>query len=152
MDSRFSHNLRTREFFISFIDKLTTEQLNEIPQGFSNNIIWNICHSMTSQQGLVYGLSLVDQQIPKELALRFRNGTKPEGFIQEKEINEFKEMLVPLIKKTSDDYDQGVFKEFKPYTTSTGYTMNDIEDAIQMNNIHEGLHLGYAMAILKAIH
>ena len=41
----------------------------------------------------------------------------------------------------------GVFSNFTPYTTSYGYTLTCIEDAIHFNNTHEGMHLGVVIAL-----
>jgi len=41
---------KTRIFLLDLIKDLTTEQLNEIPKGFNNNIIWNLGHLIASQQ------------------------------------------------------------------------------------------------------
>ena len=57
MDQRFEHLITTRKHFVSLIENFSTEQLNKIPEGFSNNIIWNIVHCMVTQQGLIYGLA-----------------------------------------------------------------------------------------------
>jgi len=39
------------------IEDFSLEELNKIPEGFNNNIIWNIAHVIATQQALVYGLS-----------------------------------------------------------------------------------------------
>ncbi len=39
----------TRKHLLSFINDLSTEELNEIPQGFNNNIIWNLAHLTATQ-------------------------------------------------------------------------------------------------------
>ena len=44
MEKQFETIRKTRAFLRSLVDNLTTEQLNEIPEGFSNNIVWNFGH------------------------------------------------------------------------------------------------------------
>jgi len=151
MDSIFEHLLTTRNHFISLIENLSTEELNKIPNGFSNNIIWNIAHCITTQQGLNYGLAGLEQLIPKELALQYKNGTVPERDLSKDEIDNFKMLLLSTIEQTSADYEAGKFSNFKAYTTSTGYVLRNIDEAINLVNIHEGIHLGYALALRKAI-
>ncbi|MGJ8683247.1 MAG: DinB family protein [Nonlabens sp.] len=151
MDIRFEHNLRTRQYFFDFLDQLSAEELNKISEGFSNNILWNTIHVMVSQQALLYALSGLDQGVPKELSLLYRNGTTPEEFVDAAKIQVYKEMLLPLLHKTIEDYNAGLFVNFKEYTTSTGYVLRDIDEAINLNNIHEGIHLGYCLALKKAL-
>jgi len=42
---------------LEYFDNYTLEQLNKIPEGFSNNLIWNIGHIIVTQQVLIYKLS-----------------------------------------------------------------------------------------------
>lgn len=151
MDIRFEHNLRTRQYYYDFLDKMSVEELNKIPEGFSNNIIWNTVHILVSQQALLYGLSSLEQVVSKELSLLYRNGTIPEKWVDKEQIASLKEMLFPIIEKTQLDYKAGIFKTYKEYTTSTGYILRNIDEAIHLNNIHEGIHLGYCMALKKAL-
>ena len=56
------------------------------------------------------------------------------------------------LKKTESDYTNGTFKNYNTYTVSTtGNTLNNIDEALQFVAIHEGLHYGYVLALLKAI-
>ena len=59
------------------------------------------------------------------------------------------ELSNELILKTEQFYFEGKFENYTPYTTSYGISLNNIEEAISFNNIHEGLHLGYMMALSK---
>ncbi|WP_407635809.1 DinB family protein [Solitalea canadensis] len=34
--------------------KYTIDQLNKVPAGFNNNLIWNIGHEIVAQQALIY--------------------------------------------------------------------------------------------------
>ncbi|KQC32122.1 hypothetical protein AAU57_01395 [Nonlabens sp. YIK11] len=151
MDSRFEHLLITRKHFITLIDNLTTEELNKVPKGFSNNIIWNVVHCMVTQQGLMYGLSGLEQLMSKDVILQYKHGTRPEKDLTENEITSFKNQLVPMLETTVKDYENGAFSNFKKYTTSKGYSLSSIEDSINLVNIHEGIHLGYALAIRKTL-
>ena len=143
---------KNRQLLHNLMERLTPEQLNKIPDGYNNNILWNIGHSIATQQLLVYGLSGEDIQIPKHIIDLYKKGTKPEKPASLEEIEEIKQLLFSTINQLEKDYSEGVFKTFKTYTLSTsGGTLHKVEDAIAFNNFHEGLHLGYAMALVKAI-
>lgn len=45
---------KTRYSLLEQINDLDEQQLNQIPDGFSNNITWNLGHMVSSQQGLCY--------------------------------------------------------------------------------------------------
>jgi hypothetical protein len=47
--------LKTAICFQYFLETIGIEHLNKIPDGFNNNIFWNIKHTAVTQQALVYG-------------------------------------------------------------------------------------------------
>ena len=127
------------------------EQLNTIPKGFNNNLIWNLGHVIATQQLLTYGLSGLAPVVEADLIAAFRKGTRPEGVVSQSDYDRFKELCFSMIDKTSADYSAGIFTEFKTYVSSYNVTLNSVEDAIMFNNVHEGLHLGTMMALKKLI-
>ncbi|KAB1067350.1 hypothetical protein F6U93_11235 [Tamlana haliotis] len=61
-------------------------------------------------------------------------------------------MLFSVFEKTESDYNCGRFKDFNDYTvTTTGNTLHNINEALQFSAIHEGVHYGYILALLKVI-
>jgi hypothetical protein len=146
------NNLKeTRKNFLSLINSLTSEQLNYIPKEMNNNIIWNFGHSLITQQLLCYNLSGNKMYTDKELVHKYRIGTKPEEPVSTEEIELLKKIALELVLKFEADLKTDMFTEYTEYTTSYNVTLSNIEDAIKFNNIHEGLHLGYAMAIKKMV-
>ena len=78
----------------------------------------------------------------------YKKGTYPDGHIPTaEEIQELRSLLISTQKQLQADYECGVFSNFTPYTTSYGYTLTCIEDAIHFNNTHEGMHLGVVIAL-----
>ena len=151
MDWVFELALKNRAILKSFLENYSLEDLNKIPEGFGNNIIWNIAHTVVSQQILVYGLSSVRPLVPESMIERFRKGTKPEENLTQVEVNGIKELLFTTIEKTREDYKDGVFKTFKKYTTSINITLTNVDEAIMYNTYHEGIHLGYILALKKSL-
>ena len=143
MDWAFDISIKNRTILKLFIENYSLEDLNKIPEGFSNNIIWNIAHTIISQQILVYGLSSVAPMVSDNLIERFRKGTKPDKDLSLAEVDEIKDLLFSTIEKAKKDYDNGVFKAFQKYTTSTNSTLTNVDEAIMFNSYHEGIHLGY---------
>ena len=81
------------------MNSYTLEQLNKIPDGFSNNLIWNIGHIIVSQQGLVYRHSGMPSYIEESLVETYKNGSKPTGSTTAEEVNQLKDLLISLIEK-----------------------------------------------------
>lgn len=140
-----------RNHFINLIEGLTIEQLNKIPEGFNNNILWNFGHIIVAQQLLCYKMAGKPLKIDEALVAKYSKGTKPDAFIDEKELTYLKQQAVTLIEVLPADIEKGVFDNYSSYTTSFGVTLTSIDDAVKFLTIHEGLHLGYAMALKRIV-
>jgi len=151
MTQTFAITHKSREILLQFLDNYSPEQLNKVPDGFNNNLIWNIIHVIVVQQMLVYNLSGLPMMIPNEWVDKYKRGTKPEADVTAEEIAAVKKMLFETIATTEKDYADGIFKEYRSFTTMTGFQINTVEDAINFNNYHEGVHTGVMMAIRKLL-
>ena len=141
-----------RAFSQNVLETSSLEDLNKIPPGFSNNIIWNIGHIVATQQVLVYKLSGLDTMVSDALIQKYRKGTKPESFVSQEDVDEIKGLLFKTIEQTHKDYLNGAFENFQEYTVSTtGNTLRKVDDALQFALFHEGLHIGYIMALLRVV-
>jgi len=56
-----------------------------------------------------------------------------------------------LPDKLLEDYNNALFKEFRPYKTSTGVELNSFGDAITFNHFHEGTHTGIILGLIKRL-
>jgi hypothetical protein len=142
---------QTRQNYLSILETLTTEQLLTIPAGFKNNILWNLGHTIVVQNLLTYGRA--DLAIPLEVELieKYRKGSHPTKHAADSEVEAIKALLTSSVNQLESDLAAGIFKSFNTYPTSYGLTLNSIEDAINFNNAHEALHLGYVMAMRKLV-
>lgn len=140
-----------RGILLKLANHFSLEQLNKVPDGFQNNLIWNIAHVMVTQQLLVYNLSGLPMMISDEMAAKYRKGTKVEGDVTQEEVDTIIGLMLSTIEKTREDYKNGLFKEYKAYTTSTNTTIGNVEEAMLFNNFHEGTHLGYVLALKKTL-
>jgi hypothetical protein len=71
-----------------FLKGYSLAQLNSIPQGHNNNLIWNIAHIIVVQQMLVYKLSGLPMKISDTLVEKYKKGTKPEQDATQAEVDE----------------------------------------------------------------
>ena len=56
------------------INELSLEQLNKVPEGFNNNIIWNMGHLLASQESIMYKRSGLATNIEPIFINAYRNG------------------------------------------------------------------------------
>ena len=151
MEATFKIWETNRKLYSQLLEKYTLEQLNKIPEGFSNNLVWNLGHIIVAQQGLVYRLSGIPTYVSDEMTNTYKNGSKPTGMTTQAEVDELKKLLFLLVDKTKEDYSNGKFTTYTEYTTGTGFHLTSTKEAIEFNNYHEGLHLGFMMNIRKFI-
>ena len=151
MQQTFEITRTSRKILSQFLEKYTLEELNAIPEGFSNNLIWNIAHIIVVQQMLVYKLSGLPMKISDEMVEKYKKGSKPEHQVLQAEVDEIKSQLLEIIDQTEIDFNNKIFKNFTEYPTSTGFVIKSAEDAMAFNYFHEGLHIGIMMSIRKFI-
>lgn len=152
MDFTFQVLKNTRAIFTKIIDTNSLEDLNKIPKGFNNNIIWNMGHIVVIPQFLAYKFSGLKPLVSDALINKYKKDTKPERDLNQEEVNEIRDLLVSTFEKTQEDYIQGVFENYDAYMVSTtGNTLNNIDEALQFILTHEGIHYGYILALLKAV-
>ena len=151
MNWAFDITVKNRKLLNHFLENFSLEELNKVPDGFNNNIIWNFAHNIVTQQLLCYKLAGKEMNINDEIVNQFRKGTKPERIFTKDEIEMIKTSALELVSKTENDLKTEDFSGYKPYTTSYNVTLNSIEEAVKFNNTHEGLHYGYAMAMKKLV-
>lgn len=143
--------LKSRKYVYGLLEHLALEQLNKVPEGFNNNIIWNVAHTIVTQQLLVYRLSGLPCMVPEDMITRYRKGTKAENDVTQAEVDAIKNLMFSTIEKTSEDYDKKLFQTYNEYTVTTKNTLTNVDDAIDFNNFHEGIHLGYVLALQRVI-
>ena len=141
----------SREIYLQYFDKYTIDQLNKIPDGFSNNLIWNIGHVIVAQQALVYKSSGLADYLPNEMAELYKPGTKPTGQASETEVNELKGLLISLVEQTETDLANGKLTTYNERMTSMGFHLGSLQDALEFNNYHEAMHLGCMLSIRKLV-
>lgn len=151
MHKTFDVTRTSRKVLSQFIENFSLEQLNAIPEGFNNNLIWNIAHIVVTQQRLVYKFSGLPLTISDEIFEKYKGGTKPNGAVSQAEVEEIRSLLFETIDQTEADFNNAIFNNYQEYTTSIGLTIASIEEAISFNNYHEALHTGVMMSIRKFI-
>jgi DinB superfamily len=149
MQTIFDRYKLIRQYILENIKDLTLAQLNEIPPHFSNNIIWNVAHLISAQQGVCYRpagkISAVDAAILKA----YKPDTKPEGNVDESFVHHIKELFISTINDFENDYSENEFVNYTAWTNRYGTEISNVDIAAEFLLFHEGLHLGVIMSIKK---
>lgn len=140
-----------RKSLVQEIDDLSLEQLQKIPEGFRNNIFWNVAHTLVSQQILHYKMSGLNPLITNDWIENYQNGTFPRFVITEDEIDYLKNKLIITAEQLEEDFNEKKFESYTEFETKIGIVISSVEDAINFNNTHEALHYGIVSNMKKLV-
>jgi len=141
----------TRNHFLKLTSDCSAEEMNTLPKGFRNNLIWNLAHVISSQQMLCYVLSNVAPVTEQVFVDAYKPGTSPGSFIDQPEIMRIRVLAETTVAELIRDYNKGAFKAYDGRQTKFGPLLSNIEEAIAYVSTHETLHLGYAKAMLRVL-
>lgn len=136
-----------RGYLRTIIHKLSDEQLVIVPEGASNNVLWNLGHLALSHAGLTYGPCGLAPPVPESYSDLFKGGTSPAAWDKAPSVSDVQEQFKGVHERIKEDYRNGVFEDFKPRELMAGITLSNIEQALGFNLIHEGVHIGALISI-----
>jgi hypothetical protein len=154
MNSRIEKIKKFSEFLLNHISELSTDELNRIPEGYNNNIIWNAAHMISAQQGLCYLRSANAVIVSDEYFSPYLNNTKPEKYVEAGEISIIKQLLITTIDQMESDLEKKIFDN---YTASPnvlkiyGIELTTIDDALEFLFYHDGFHSGCIAALKRTV-
>ena len=141
-----------RKRLVQILEDTSESTLSEVPEGFNNNIWWNVAHTLVVQQLLCYKLSGLPMYVEEDLIRDYSKGTFPGDLPNLQIRREVSQALVRTVDHLKADYKAGKFRSYQAYTTSAGVTLRTIQDGLHFNLYHEGLHMGTIQALLKGGH
>jgi hypothetical protein len=139
-----------RLYLLKQIENLTTDQLNHIPPGYSNNIIWNLAHLVAAQQNLCYVRAGLPVAVEDKYFTPYMPGTKPDGFVDQDDIKSIKELLTASLDTLQSDLDKNKFVNYSPSVMIPkvyGFEITNIEQALEYLLYHEGYHSGCILSL-----
>ena len=154
MDKRIEKIKNFRLFLLKQITGFTDEQLNKIPDGYNNNIIWNLTHLICAQQGICYLRAGQTALVTDKYITPFFTNTKPERILEKQEIEEIKGLFISTIDELQTDYDKKIFSNYTPSPNIFrvyGIEISSIDDALEFLLYHEGYHSGYIISLIHLV-
>lgn len=157
MANLFKENLplaiQTRKNFLAILDCSSIAELNAIPIGFNNNVIWNIAHIVATMDVLYYTLNGLTPKLDPSFIDSYRKGTKPSEMVDQAMVDNLKLDLTNQLDRIEKDIKDGIFPKNppKPYATSYNFELKSLDDIILFNQVHEALHMGIVMNLRKFI-
>lgn len=151
MQEQFDLLKSTRNNILKEINDCSEEQLFQIPEGFSNHIIWNAAHVVVTPHLLVYGRSGLPLRLETNHIESFRKGSQPNTEVSTELVEWVKENLLKFPETLNKDFHDGIFSTFDAYETSYGFALNSVQDAIAFNNVHEAMHYGQIKMLKRLV-
>ena len=154
MNQKIEKIKNLRLFLIKQLHGLTPEELNKIPKGYNNNIIWNIGHLISANQSLCYKRSGHPARVDQKYILPFFTNTKPVEFVSEHEIKTMKLVFINSIDVLAEDFENNIFTSYTPSENIErlyGMKLKNIEDALDFLLYHEGFHSGYITSMIRVV-
>lgn len=142
-----------RENTVGHVADMKDETSLIIPEGFNNNIKWNLGHIYVVQEKLAFQFIGEQMHLPDPFDQLFGRGTKPSDWGEE--VPPIHELIVLLEnqvcrmeKKLKSRTKETVKQSF---TTSTGLTLLTVEEFLSYSLYHEGMHFDAIKTIKRMI-
>lgn len=138
---------------IYHVDGISNESSHHIPEGFNNNIKWNLGHIYVVQENFAFRHLQDKIDIPQNFIDYFGPGTKPENW--DEAVPDI-DRLVQLLRNQVIRVEQTLENQLKesvekPYVTSTGIELSTVEEFLSFCLYHEGMHFDAIKTIKRTI-
>ncbi|RNA70195.1 DinB family protein [Alteribacter keqinensis] len=135
-----------REELVNIVEEVTEMEADRIPEGFNNNIRWNLGHVYLDQYLWIQALTREKRAETAKLNDWFGFGTDPADFTKD---TPSLDMLKALLKRQPDvieeEYGERLEETFPPIEMG----METIEQVLIRTIFHEGMHTQAILDIKK---
>jgi hypothetical protein len=137
-----------RSYVLGVVKNVSDEEAEVIPNGFNNNIRWNLGHIYLDQYLWIQALTKENTDVPRNFHSSFGYGSSPKNFTSATpSFGELKALLKEQPSKIKEKYGVRLEEEFQP----TEMGMNTIEQVLIRTIFHEGMHLQSILDLKKCI-
>lgn len=134
-----------RENILNIIKSNDLDFVNQIPKGFNNNLLWHAGHIICVFDILAVQFAHQKSILSDTFINDFKKGSIPKKYsIEDKKFIE--KLLIEQLNQFELSND---INNYQAYTTSFGNTIQNQEEALFFILIHEGIHFGYVLNILR---
>ncbi|MEK3732386.1 DinB family protein [Paenibacillus sp. FSL M8-0334] len=137
-----------RKVLLDVVEDVSEAEAEIVPDGFNNNIRWNLGHVLLDQYLWIRVLTKEDMPVPMSFNQWFGYGTNPSNFTDETpSFSELISLLQEQPRFIEQQYRDRLEEDFPP----TDMGMHTLEQVLVRTIFHEGLHMGALLAIKNQI-
>ncbi|WCN39357.1 DinB family protein [Aneurinibacillus uraniidurans] len=146
----FNHLNFARNVTLRIAQEVTEEQADIIPEGFNNNIRWNLGHIYLIQEQFAFHFIDEPKLIPDGFRELFGLGTKPADWtIQPPTLSEIIELLQEQPVRIKEKLENRLTETLTTPFTFPGLAMNTVGEILTLSLYHEGAHAETIKALKK---
>ncbi|MDQ0898622.1 MULTISPECIES: DinB family protein [unclassified Paenibacillus] len=130
---------------LKLMDGVTEETADRIPDGFRNNIRWQLGHIYVVLERFAFQYVGLPLRLPEGFKEQFEYGTTPLNWPNSAAVptlQELENLLKDQQERIRDVLGHRLEEKIvPPYTTSAGMTLETPEQFLSFNLYHEGMHI-----------
>src|SRR5690625_597000 len=138
-----------RDYLLDCLTNVTEEEAEIIPDGFRNNIRWNMGHTYLDQYLWILAVTREKDERMNQFNKWFGFGTTPANFTDETPT--FEELLGLLENQINDIKERYAHRLEDTYPPTSMEDYTTIEQALVRTAFHEGMHVQAIVDIKKCI-
>ena len=128
---------------INAVKELNESQVDSVPEGFNNNIRWNLGHVYLVQEKFAFGFAQEPMLMPVEFTDLFGKDTKPsEWKVQPPTLPELIKLLEDQTSRIKETFNNRLDEVVvNPLVMPSGLTLKTIGEFLTFSMYHEGMHV-----------
>ncbi|MHB8124373.1 MAG: DinB family protein [Desulfitobacteriaceae bacterium] len=128
---------------IDVVKDLSENQADSVPEGFNNNIRWNLGHIYLVQERFAFAFIKEPMLLSDGYIELFGRGTKPSDWeVQPPTLTELIQLLEDQTNRIKEKLNERLTEPvIEAYTMSSGLILKTIGEFLIFTMFHEGLHV-----------
>lgn len=131
-----------RDVLLRELGELDDQEVMVVPEGYSNNVLWNAGHILYYSCFSTYRPSGQAIPLPEAYKELFKAGSSPADWTAPPSPTEIVGGLKDIQTRMENDYHAGVFDSFTPFNNGPTLELRTLSEALMFHIAHEGEHIG----------
>ena len=127
---------------VDLVKGLSEGQVNSVPEGFNNNILWNLGHIYLVQELFAFAFIPEPMLSPDGFSDLFGRGTKPSDWkVQPPTLPELIQLLEDQTSRIEEKLNSRLDEVVaKPFAMPSGLILKTVGEFLTFSMYHEGMH------------